>query len=684
MLKNSKQDVNADPNGTGDTDSTDSETTAKKNLTLLFSFNIISSPHYYPEKGLNTNNEDPFGLYWGPNYYNKTTNLPDDETFSPSELSIIGKKQSEKIAKTLYLLHDKHDKDGLVDLSENSTLFVVPRIKRLYDAANLIKNNLFRLIDLIKQDTLVNNNSGKTGVKLTTDLVTKVLSNSNKASVKINKENEETKESKENNDVTNSNETDNNKETESNVTKESDKKVIKNKETEISKKETEESNTKETETLKTKDEKDSKEAKEAETKESESTTELENTEKTETKDIKANKNNIAANTNKETNNVTNKESNKVTNKKAHPKSARLIFDELHRLNLLSKVSSQLNSQESDSEQANTDKVNKLAPFNMTDFNKPLNQTKFYKESKIYYFPESLKKEGIWLTTGLEECPKQRQTFDDYLNSQEFIESYKIMFEDNINLIKKIIKNKYYELYITDKFVRYLNLTDPVLDSHWKSNKILVNFLINIMAHQYHKNNLNVNLMDLSNDGSMEEYLNGISMDNPNFDKVVFSELFFGKYTIWDMNRYDQFFVKNFSEEFMKFSFGGLFKFLLEILYSKMNHETNFKNGLKMVNIMVNDYNLAGIMKAFKVGNKNFDKEDDEVEIHKFPMVSFGDVLTLNFVKDNSVTDEYQSISIEMILNNELILKLGLVDFGDQVNKYISYKDDYDFFEDLCY
>jgi len=165
---------------------------------------------------------------------------------------------------------------------------------------------------------------------------------------------------------------------------------------------------------------------------------------------------------------------------------------------------------------------------------------------------------------------------------------------------------------------------------------------------------------------------------------VFSELFFGKYTIWDMNRYDQFFVKNFSEEFMKFSFGGLFKFLLEILYSKMNHETNFKNGLKMVNIMVNDYNLAGIMKAFKVGNKNFDKEDDEVEIHKFPMVSFGDVLTLNFVKDNSVTDEYQSISIEMILNNELILKLGLVDFGDQVNKYISYKDDYDFFEDLCY
>lgn len=94
----------------------------------------------------------------------------------------------------------------------------------------------------------------------------------------------------------------------------------------------------------------------------------------------------------------------------------------------------------------------------------------------------------------------------------------------------------------------------MLDSYWKTNYILWNFLINIMAHQYHTNNLNVNLTDFSNDGSMEEYLNGITMDNPNFDKDVLIIL-------WEvyMNRFDQFFVKNlnFSEEFMKFSLRSL-------------------------------------------------------------------------------------------------------------------------------
>ena len=39
--------------------------------------------------------------------------------------------------------------------------------------------------------------------------------------------------------------------------------------------------------------------------------------------------------------------------------------------------------------------------------------------------------------------------------------------------------------------------------------------------------------------------------------------------------------------------------------------------------------------------------------------------------------------MEKILKNELVLKMRLLEFGDQVNKYISYKDGNDFIEDLC-
>jgi len=65
------------------------------------------------------------------------------------------------------------------------------------------------------------------------------------------------------------------------------------------------------------------------------------------------------------------------------------------------------------------------------------------------------------------------------------------------------------------------------------------------------------------------------------------------------------------------------------------------------------------------------------------MISFYDVLSFNFVKDNNDSYEYQSVSMEKILKNELVLKMRLLEFGDQVNKYISYKDGNDFIEDLC-
>jgi len=65
------------------------------------------------------------------------------------------------------------------------------------------------------------------------------------------------------------------------------------------------------------------------------------------------------------------------------------------------------------------------------------------------------------------------------------------------------------------------------------------------------------------------------------------------------------------------------------------------------------------------------------------MISFYDVLSFNFVKDNNDSYEYQSVSMEKILKNELVLKMRLLEFGDQVNKYISYKDGNDLIEDLC-
>ena len=126
-----------------------------------------------------------------------------------------------------------------------------------------------------------------------------------------------------------------------------------------------------------------------------------------------------------------------------------------------------------------------------------------------------------------------------------------------------------------------------------------------MAHQYHTNNLNVNLTDFSNDGSMEEYLNGITMDNPNFDKAVIIIL-------WEVyiNRFDQFFVKNlnFSEDFMKFSLRSLLNSFLKYSTPKwITKQISINYGLKMVNIILN--NLVEIMKAYKIGNKIFDKDE---------------------------------------------------------------------------
>src|SRR5690348_8156629 len=80
-------DVNTNQNNVSAVNTTTLNNTAT-NTTLLYSINFIATPHYFPDSGLDVNNQDPFG-----NVYNSTV--------LPGQLTDFGINQTARIAQEI-------------------------------------------------------------------------------------------------------------------------------------------------------------------------------------------------------------------------------------------------------------------------------------------------------------------------------------------------------------------------------------------------------------------------------------------------------------------------------------------------------------------------------------------------------------------------------------------------------
>jgi hypothetical protein len=322
-------------------------------------------------------------------------------------------------------------------------------------------------------------------------------------------------------------------------------------------------------------------------------------------------------------------------------TAKILNEELYRLNNLSF------------------KDNKIIKFAMNNFNSTLSKNdikKIQEDETIstYVLPADSEKTLLPLNFHLKNCKKMKDYYADYKKG-EVLKFFMTNFANVINGLQNLTKNKIFEKTLNHNYINYLNFTD-IRDL--EKVKILTDYYL---SYQVLKNDKNFKTI------SQES--------NWNTNNLLFSN-----YSLFDVKTFDAFYVKNVSDDFMKIYLNGLFKFLLRIIYSKLDPSNNDLNSrLKVLNLVVHEFNLAGILRSINPNWGNIS------EILNLPKINYGSLLTIDIIQNKSLLLEGDSIvnslSVNITFEGKSLYSLKLTEFLDKVNNYI-FNDD-NFYEILC-
>jgi hypothetical protein len=322
-------------------------------------------------------------------------------------------------------------------------------------------------------------------------------------------------------------------------------------------------------------------------------------------------------------------------------SAKLLNEELYRLNNL------------------TFTQNKISKFNISNFNSTLSQNdikKLQEDQNIstYVISSESEKTLMPLNFHLKNCKKLKDYYMDYKKG-EVLKFFLNNFQNVVTGLQNLTKFKIFEKSVNLNYINYLNFTEI---GDLEKIKILTDYYLN---YQVLKSDNNFML-------NQEE-------KNWNTHNLLFSN-----YSLFDVKTFDAYFVKNFSDDFMKIYLNGLFKFLLRIIYSKLDPSNNDLNSrLKLLNLVVHEFNLAGILRVINPNWGNLS------EILNLPKINYGSLLSLDIIQDKSLLMDGDSIvnslTVNIILEGTTLFNLKLTEFLDKVNNYILNDDN--FYEILC-
>lgn len=316
---------------------------------------------------------------------------------------------------------------------------------------------------------------------------------------------------------------------------------------------------------------------------------------------------------------------------------------------------------------------KIKKLNLSEFNSTIfisgahnetTTTKFKADDFFTYFiPSNYEKTVFPFNFQLKKCQKLLQSYEQHLNSTDILKMMLQYFHEIKNTYMKMIKYKIFDKFNNTEYYSYLNFSNYNLNFTVESNRILTDYYLTYEAMKLTDN----------------------IIPSPDFKKWDEHSLLFQKISVLHLKSYDNFYVKNFSDDFSKIYLNGFFKVILRMLYSKLNPTIHDENSrLKIVNLIVHEHNIAGVYKSIN-SNLMPSKDEDIEDITKLPNINYGSILSLNILQNNSVLQEGESITssifIEVLFDNSLVQLIKLSDFIERVNLYMP--TDESFFDYLC-
>jgi hypothetical protein len=272
------------------------------------------------------------------------------------------------------------------------------------------------------------------------------------------------------------------------------------------------------------------------------------------------------------------------------------------------------------------------------------------------------------------CKKSNEVYEEFLNSFTTISIREYLFKNITQAQLAFIKHREYVVIKNIERELYHNLTKDSLTKSWEMLMMLSDFL-----YFYQNNKSDKTLIDNKNglnDTILAKYKNYSEILKSNSSQVILK----------DIKIYDNFFVKNYNEDIIKYKLNGISKYILQAIYSKLTTTNDINSRIKMFNFFMHNSNIAAIYKGFISSDYVVKDNNDLSTLRKLDM---GSLITINLMKDAEIpdfdTDQEDnaatiSMTVQIFLNNVRVANYKLVEFIDKLNNFIA---DDAFFESVC-
>jgi hypothetical protein len=304
------------------------------------------------------------------------------------------------------------------------------------------------------------------------------------------------------------------------------------------------------------------------------------------------------------------------------------------------------------------------------------------------------------------CNKIYKEFIDIINNNYYKISYRYYLKKIPNLDNFLNKKRLFRKINNIYFERNYNLSSyrniikqeiPDISLSYKINSILIEGLRNLInIGKYFNNNYNKKQNKNNRIKENNNINNTINIDfldkeiKKDINKInIINDIFNKEKEINDIIKFDLFLVKNYSNEMISIYSSSIFKFLMNILYSKIStfQEEEKNDNLKdtiIVNLFLKDYQIAGFYKILSNLEYEVDYNEKVFDLNKLPNIKYGSILSMNFFKKIKNIDEKNIINnfyAEILFENNLVKRYGISELLNIINKYII--NDPLFYINLC-
>lgn len=363
----------------------------------------------------------------------------------------------------------------------------------------------------------------------------------------------------------------------------------------------------------------------------------------------------------------------------------------------------------------TDYDSLLKPFNLSIYNNTdINEKDVLENTSnnsiiTYFIPKTYDSKIFPVHFKFNEiiCPKMSYEFKDNLNNKTVKNTYKkllkaVPYQNNSKYrIHKLIDNDFVKI--------SYNLRD---NKHENSNDLTRHFTVKSLYLKSYQNFLEINnffdftnkivkddddnsfrkktLMEMqSNKKPLKNFEFLDRNDSSNEHKLKFLRNIIKKQNeIFDLIKFELFYIKNFSKDFIKISSSEIFKFFMNAIYTYISPtydeiNKNLKNTI-LTNMFLKDYHLAGIYKILMQLQEKIDVNNNTYDISNLPKIDYGSTITINLMhKKNNLNQEkiIENFYIDILFDFKKIKSLAVSDLIKIIGEYIS--NDPSFFSNTC-